>query len=82
LDSTRTVLYRGAVDDQYGIGYSLDKPRRNYLAEALDAHLAGKTIELPATSAPGCVVDIPKTAKPVETKITYHNTISRLVRSH
>ena len=37
LDSARTVLYRGPIDDQYGIGYQLDQPRRQYL-KALDAH--------------------------------------------
>src|SRR5262249_42938390 len=26
LDAARTVVYRGAIDDQYGIGYSLDAP--------------------------------------------------------
>ena len=27
LDSTRTLLYRGALDDQYGLNYNLDAPR-------------------------------------------------------
>src|SRR5688572_30091133 len=30
LDSARTLVFRGAVDDQYGLGYSLDAPRHNY----------------------------------------------------
>ena len=34
LDSARTVLYRGPVDDQYGIGYQLDNPRNHFLKEA------------------------------------------------
>src|SRR6185503_17835070 len=35
LDAARTLVYRGAVDDQYGLGYSLDASRQRYLAEAL-----------------------------------------------
>ena len=31
LDSARTVLYRGAIDDQYGLGYALEAPRTHYL---------------------------------------------------
>jgi peroxiredoxin len=31
LDAARTLVYRGAVDDQYGLGYSLDAPRHTYL---------------------------------------------------
>src|SRR3954468_2249140 len=32
LDPARTVAYRGAVDDQYGLGYSLPAPKVAYLA--------------------------------------------------
>ena len=31
LDGARTLVYRGAVDDQYGFGYALPAPRREYL---------------------------------------------------
>ena len=31
LDAARTVLYRGAIDDQYGLGYALDAPAHEYL---------------------------------------------------
>src|SRR5688572_30989693 len=39
LDSARTVLYRGAVDDQYGLGYQLDAPRQTFLIDAIDSLL-------------------------------------------
>jgi len=41
LDAKRTVIYRGAVDDQYGFGYAIDQPRVEYLKAALDAMIAG-----------------------------------------
>ena len=57
LDSARTILYRGPIDDQYGIGYQLDQPRRQYLKEAVDAHLTGKPIQSTALWAPGCELE-------------------------
>ena len=81
LDAARTILYRGPVDDQYGIGYQLEKPRRHYLREALDAHLAGKAIANPAFWAPGCELASAST-KPVRLVPTYHNRISRILRNN
>lgn len=34
LDQSRTLVYRGAVDDQYGFGYALEKPKHFYLKDA------------------------------------------------
>src|SRR5678815_621935 len=53
LDAARTLQYRGAIDDQYGLGYSLEAPRQRYLTSALDAVLAGRAPEIVATDAPG-----------------------------
>lgn len=81
LDSARTVLYRGAIDDQYGLGYALDAPRQRYLARALDALLLGQQPAIAATEAPGCVLDVPgDRASPVP--ITYHERISRIVQNN
>ena len=51
------MRYRGAVDDQYGLGYTRDFPSRHYLRDALDALRNGDEIETPATAAPGCYID-------------------------
>lgn len=81
LDPARTVVYHGAIDDQYGIGYALDAPRHTFLATALDSLLAGKTPEVSATAAPGCLLDHePSTA--AVAGITYHNRISRIVQQN
>lgn len=81
LDSARTLIYRGAIDDQYGLGYSRENPRLRYLADALDALLANKAPAISATTAPGCALELPPqkqaaTAAPV----TYHGRISRIVQ--
>lgn len=81
LDAARTIIYRGPVDDQYGIGYQLDAPRRSYLREALDAHLAHKPIESPALWAPGCELDVSSAEAPKQVW-TYHNRISRILEAN
>lgn len=79
LDASRTLQYRGAVDDQYGIGYSLDKPRVSYLRQALDAVLAGNQPIYQATWAPGCDLDLGLTELKAGGTVTWHNRISRII---
>ena len=83
LDARRTVVYRGAVDDQYGHGYALDAPRRRFLVDAIDATLRGDRPDTAATLAPGCPLEL----KPVggdahASPVTYHGRISRLLQTH
>jgi thiol-disulfide isomerase/thioredoxin len=54
IDAQGVLRYRGALDDQYGIGYRLPAPRARYLEDAVQALLAGREIALPATVAAGC----------------------------
>lgn len=80
LDAARTVVYRGAIDDQFGLGYALDAPRTRYLVPALTDLLAGKPPVVAATTAPGC--DLALDAKPVPTPLTYHARIERIVQNN
>ena len=81
LDAARTVVYRGAVDDQYGLGYSLDAAKKNYLSEALDDLLASKSPRVAATTAPGCALDAPVSVKSTSA-VSYYATISRIMQMH
>lgn len=80
LDAARTVQYRGAVSDQYGLGYALDAPRSNYLAVALTDLLAGKLPVVQATSAPGC--ELARPAKLQVAEVTYHARIERVIQNN
>jgi hypothetical protein len=86
LDASNTVLYHGAIDDQYGFGYSLDMPRARYLRDAITSALDGRTVLVSATDAPGCALDLlsakthPSVTKNKE--ITYHQHIARLMQRH
>lgn len=77
LDPAGKVVYRGAVDDQYGIGSALPQPRRRFLADALDAALAGRKPSVPATFAPGCLLaDLAPSAPAIP---TFHEKIQPII---
>jgi mono/diheme cytochrome c family protein len=80
LDDKGVLRYRGAIDDQYGIGYTKDAPSRNYLIDAIESLLGGKTPAVAATEAPGCAVE--KVAKAGGSagpaaggKVTFHKDV-------
>ena len=81
LDGARTLLYRGAVDDRYGLGYQRDDARQHYLIEVLDAHLSGKNLPYRAMTAPGCEL-LTNEGKATQTNHTFHNRISRILQQH
>jgi len=85
LDRARTLRYRGAIDDQYGIGYQKDAPESHYLREAVGAVLGQCAVTVPATTAPGCVAEhgaADAEAEPGSGAITYHNRISRILQNN
>jgi mono/diheme cytochrome c family protein len=84
LDAARTVVFRGAVDDQHGLGYSLEAPRRRFLVDALEAVLAGQAPLIAATDAPGCALELDQPAAGVVAAATptYHGRISRIIQAN
>jgi hypothetical protein len=83
LDAARTLVYRGAINDEYGLGYSKDASARTYLRDALDAVLSGESPAVAATTAPGCALDIPDAQATVtKTPLTYHYQISRILQAN
>lgn len=83
LDAARTLVYRGAINDEYGLGYSKDAPGKTYLRDALDAVLRGESPAIAATTAPGCSLDTPNAqTNVIETALTYHNQISRILQAN
>ncbi len=80
IDTQGTLRYRGAVDDQFGIGYSRDKPDNTWLRNALDQLLAKRTIAVEDTAAPGCLLDFDMDAAGKARPVTYNNRISRIIQ--
>ena len=82
LDTRRTLVYRGAVDDQYGIDYTRTEVGRPFLASALDDLLAGRRIHTPMTRAPGCELGLAPAPWSSAERVTYHRQVSRIVQAH
>ena len=84
LDPARTLIYRGALDDQYGINYNLDAPKHSYLRDAVAALLRGEKPFVQATAAPGCELDLPAAADAdaKATTVTYHRDVARILQQN
>jgi Ca2+-binding EF-hand superfamily protein/mono/diheme cytochrome c family protein len=82
LDATRTLFYRGALNDQYGLGYSKEQPQHHYLRDAVAVMLSGEPAEIVATSAPGCALDLPVKNAVASTDVTYHRDIARIMQAN
>lgn len=80
VDARGTLRYRGAVNDQYGIGFALPSAREHYLRDALVALATGREVQVPATTAPGCVIEHTSGDDSAATDVTYTRDISRLVQ--
>jgi peroxiredoxin len=81
LDSSRAVVYRGRIDDQYAIGIHRPSSTRHDLVDALDAVLAGRPVVTPRTDAVGCKIG--RVAKPAAGgTVTYAKVVARILQSH
>jgi Ca2+-binding EF-hand superfamily protein/thiol-disulfide isomerase/thioredoxin len=82
LDATRTLVYRGAFDDQYGINYNLDAPKHRYLHDAISAFLKNESPQIAATAAPGCELDLGSAPKLTASPVTYHRDVARILQQN
>lgn len=81
LDRTRTIRYRGRIDDQYGQGYTRAKVTRDDLAIALDEVLASKPVSVPVTKEVGChIARVPRKSPTGE--VTYSNHVAPVLQQH
>ncbi len=57
---TRRVVYHGPVDDRLTYQVQRADAKHTYLADALDAVLAGEEVAVSQVDAPGCIVNFPE----------------------
>ncbi|MBT4865414.1 MAG: redoxin domain-containing protein [Planctomycetaceae bacterium] len=81
LDEKRTIRYWGRIDDQYGVGYIRDDPKRNDLAVAIDELLADKPVSQALTEAVGCHIGRVRQPKP-NAEVTYAGQIAGILQKH
>jgi peroxiredoxin/mono/diheme cytochrome c family protein len=73
IDATGRLRYRGAIDDQYGLGSRRDRSAHDYLKDAIDAVLGGRAVSPDLTHVVGCPIErtIPKSAsQPVGRRVS------------
>ena len=81
LDRDNNIHYQGRIDDQYGVGFSREKPTRQDLRLALDALTSGRPVEVPRTEAAGCHIGrLPNPSD--DATVTYSDQIARIFQKH
>lgn len=75
VDAHRTVVYHGAIDDQYGFGYARAEPKQHFLRDAIESLLQGHQPSIAATDAPGCDLSY-EAVKDIAGMTTYHGEVS------
>lgn len=80
IDSAGTLIYRGAIDDQYGLDYQRARPEKPWLTLALDAGLRDGVPETRQTEARGCPLSLQPVAMSHEQPVTFSNRVSRVIQ--
>lgn len=81
LDRQLERQYQGAIDNQFQRGGRRPAASENYLADALDALLAGNTIERSYVPASGCPLELNRPQRFVRA-VAYHKDVAPLVQQH
>lgn len=86
IDKSGLVLYRGRIDDQFGIGYAKEKANVSEFVDAVDSLLADRPISVSITSAPGCLIGRShhkksKNPEPSQTAITYAEHVAPILQA-
>jgi mono/diheme cytochrome c family protein len=74
----RELVYRGAVDDQYGLTYTKDAPTQRWLIDAIEAALAGRAVTVKITEAAGCAIEQRPNA--VSKAVTFHRDVEPILQ--
>lgn len=79
LDADRVVRYRGRIDDQHTYGRQRPAPTTHDLRDAIESLLAGRSVAVARTEAPGCLIGrVPAGTAVSTTTPTWSGAIARL----
>lgn len=83
IDGRNTLVYRGAVSDQYGVDFTREAPREHYLQDALRAVLQGAQPTTAAMTSPGCALERKHASAPASAAApTYAREIARIINAN
>ena len=81
LDATRTVRYKGRIDDQFSLGVHRSKATTRELANAIEAVLEGADVKVKETVASGCKLTREKPGASSGPLVTYTKEVSRIIQT-
>ena len=81
VDSDSKIRYLGRVDDQFGIGYTKEKATKHEMVDAIEAILAKQEVEVPMTTAPGCLLGRAPRDTAKSENVTYSDQVSRILQT-
>lgn len=74
------VVYRGSLDNRLGYETQKVKASENYVADALDAILAGNEVAVKTVEAKGCLVNLPGLERrDAHAQISYSNEVAPIL---
>ena len=81
FDADHVLVYHGAIDDQYTYGQQKNNAETNYLADAVEAVIAGRKPKIQTTQSDGCIIGRILTEQK-NSDVTYANQVSRILNDH
>ncbi|MDG2220532.1 MAG: redoxin domain-containing protein [Rubripirellula sp.] len=89
VDRAGEIRYQGRIDDQFQVGVSRKQAMKHDLRNAIEQLLAGQPVAVPRTSAPGCLIALPRqpsqASQPSQgnaPEITFCDQVIRVLRKH
>jgi len=79
FDASRTIVYRGRIDDQYLPGVARSGAEHHDLKIAIERSLAGETIEVTETEPTGCLLGRKRESVEGAT-VTFADQVSRILQ--
>ena len=77
LNDKYEVVYRGALDDQYGVGTQKPHPTEEFLVEAMEAILADEEVTVESNEAPGCLIG--RTLNTDLVRVNYRDHVAQIL---
>ncbi len=81
LDENLALVYRGRLNDRFGVNYTHDSASREDLELAIEQLLAGQRVEVHETVADGCLIDRYRPPA-VEGEVTFAEHVGPLLQRH
>lgn len=83
VDRSGQVRYQGRIDDQFQVGVSRKEATQHDLRNAIEQLLAGDEVTVSKTTAPGCLITLPRSVPTnLSNDITYCDQVVRVLQKH